>query len=163
MTFQADVIDFAFWLPPIASTAVRFLACGWPMSHPWWQNRSDSFWIGPNIAANAICLWSAIRKCGTHLAQSFRIPNSSFKKFHTLSFGMSMASAISHLSIVQHDIVHLFDSFQCSCSFWPFFTWVIFEQCAAMFKFSSPLFNSWNWRSRVPVKFCQFRINFLRV
>jgi hypothetical protein len=46
------------WLPPTASTTVWFLACSGPMSHPWWQNRPDSFWIGPNIAANIICAFA---------------------------------------------------------------------------------------------------------
>lgn len=66
-----------------------------------------------------ICVWSPFNKYATHLAQSFRIPNSFYKISHTfLRYPCNITNlTFPYSPIVQHNIMHFFNGFRCGCTF----------------------------------------------
>ena len=115
---------FGFWCVMVAHVT--------SMVKNHWKNRSNPSWIGPNIAVNIVCTFSfdldsanaASTLCGafTSLILCVRC----FTPFLPIC-PWSQLSYILYSSIVQHNNVHLFDSFWYGCSFWASFTWFFFN------------------------------------
>ena len=108
--------------------------------------------------------WSAVSKHGTHLAQSVFISNSSCKNiFYTFFWNAYSLSNFMHfyLLVIQYHILHLFIDLWCCCTFWMFFTWIIFKARTATFKLGSPFLSCWKRRRRVPINFYELSLNFI--
>ena len=96
------------------------------------QNLSDPSWLDLNIAANVVCTFAIdlhlVNAAPTlHWAFTFLILRADVS--HPFFWYALGTSHLTHLysSIVKNNIVLLFVSFWCGCSFWPSFTRVILD------------------------------------
>lgn len=135
MTFAADAIDFAFFgAEPPVFTLLRLLfhlvfSGGLTVMVTNRFTTSVGFLLNrPNIAAKFVWAFSFHRHSTSAAPTLHRGVASLFfvqDVSHTF-FRYPHGNYLTHLHslIVQHDIVQFFDSFQCSCGFWPSFTGV---------------------------------------
>ena len=107
-------------------------------------------------------LWSTVSKRGTHLADSFFIPNCSCKIKITVPCDMPVASTHSRTFTRQTNIVDFIDDFWRSSLNWTSRTRCIACECTITFKFIHPIVYSRKRWCRCAMNIIQLDFDFFR-